>query len=42
MITKSVKAIFSEGVLIPQENLDLEEGENVILSIAEPVGRTLP
>lgn len=35
MITRNVKAIFSGGVLIPQENLTLEEGENVILSIAE-------
>ena len=34
MIPKNVKALFSGGVLIPQESLDLEEGENVILSIA--------
>ena len=36
MISKSVRAKFSGGVLVPQETLDLEEGENVILSIAGP------
>ena len=42
MITRSVKAIFSGGVLIPQESLELEEGENVILSIAgQSVERSL-
>ncbi|MXY92795.1 MAG: DUF104 domain-containing protein [Caldilineaceae bacterium SB0670_bin_27] len=42
MITKNVKATFSGGVLIPQERLDLEEGENVVLSIAgQPVKRSL-
>lgn len=42
MVTRSVKAIFSEGVLIPQESLDLEEGENVILSVVgQSVERSL-
>ena len=42
MTTRSVKATFSGGVLIPQESLDLEEGENVILSIAgQSVERSL-
>lgn len=33
MTTKNVKATFTGGVLIPQESLDLKEGEDVILSI---------
>ena len=42
MITKSVKAIFSGGVFVPQESLDLEKGENVILTIeGQSVDRSL-
>ena len=36
MMTKSVRAVFSGGVLIPRERLNLEEGEDVLLTIAEP------
>ena len=39
---RGVKATFSKGVLIPQESLDLEEGENVVLSISgAPAERSL-
>ncbi len=39
---RNVKARFSKGVLIPKERLNLEEGEDVILSIAgQPAERTL-
>ena len=33
---RHVKAMFSKGVLIPQERLDLEEGRQVVISIADP------
>ena len=32
---RHVKAMFSKGVLIPQERLDLEEGGQVVISIAD-------
>ena len=32
---RHVKAMFSKGVLIPQERLDLEEGRQVVISIAD-------
>lgn len=39
---RNIKAKFSEGVLIPQEKLDLKEGVDVVISIADsPQGRTL-
>ncbi len=39
---RHVKAMFSKGVLIPQERLDLEEGRQVAISIADlPPDRTL-
>ena len=39
---RGVMATFSKGVLIPQESLDLEEGEKVVLSIsAAPAERSL-
>ena len=39
---RGVKATFSKGVLIPQESLDLEEGEKVVLSISgAPAERSL-
>ena len=39
---RGVKATFSKGVLIPQESLDLEEGESVVLSISDaPAERAL-
>ncbi len=39
---RNIKAKFSEGVLIPQERLDLKEGVDVVISIAaSPQGRTL-
>jgi predicted DNA-binding antitoxin AbrB/MazE fold protein len=36
-VIRNVKARFSKGVLIPLERLDLDEGENVILSVVGPV-----
>ena len=39
---RGVMATFSKGVLIPQESLDLEEGEKVVLSISDaPAERSL-
>lgn len=32
---RNIKARFSKGVLIPQRRLDLEEGEDVFISIAD-------
>ena len=32
---RNIKARFSKGVLVPQERLDLEEGEDVLISIAD-------
>ncbi len=33
---RHVKAMFSKGVLIPQERLDLKEGRQVVIPIADP------
>lgn len=33
---RHVKAMFSKGVILPQERLDLEEGRQVVISIADP------
>lgn len=39
---RHIKAKFSKGVLIPQQRLDLEEGEDVLISIADrPAERTI-
>jgi len=32
---RNIKARFSKGVLIPQRRLDLEEGEDVLISISD-------
>ena len=34
-IMRKVKANYSKGVFIPQERLDLEEGEEVVVSVGE-------
>ncbi len=33
---RNIKAKFSKGVLIPHEKLALEEGKEVVISIADP------
>ena len=41
-VTTSVKARFSNGVLTPLEPLDLEEGKEVMVSIADAHPRIRP
>ena len=36
MDIKSIRATYSDGVLKPREHLDLEDGEEVVLSISSP------
>ena len=38
---RTIKAKFFEGVLIPQERLDLKEGADVVIAITAPPDRTL-